>query len=385
MLKFIAHDVKNQPQKTNPFDEAIKDVLKESGTCYLLTPYFNIHIIIEFCKINNDSILITDIGELKTNISTDSELNFFINLIELEILKVYDVPNLHAKILLKGGKLLVGSANFTNNGMGRNHEGNILVSDNSIILEVNNWITNLIDSSKLASKDYLRCSYAKLPLLQSRANETKAALKELNRPLISVKPTKLGKKLKNKKNGVHEPIGNNGLISDIVKIFSNLEEALVGFFYFKYAYDLFTFSCENNGILSTTFTKDKKLTMNIGQWEVISIKRKNNIYHIVLGIDTLMFNNFNDITVIKNIPFSRRFAKSEEHNHVYLKFEWDLKNKFPKPLIDSWKSTMLYAINIFKHWISSSFKIHHHRIEIENLLNLKNNEIIDTIDGVFKL
>lgn len=382
MIKFIRHDVKNLPNRTNPFDEAIKEVLKEPGTCYILTPYFNIYIIMEFCETNNETILITDIGELKTNISTVSELNLLISLIECKNLKVYDVSNLHAKILLKGNKLLIGSANFTKSGVGKNHEGSILVIDSNLILEVNEWIISLIHSFKLVSRDYLIYSFSKLPFVQTKLDESESVLKELNRIPILVKSTNLGNKIKISKTNNFNTKENNDSIMDIIKIFSTLEDAIKGVMYFKDAYDLFASECNNEEILSITFTRNKKLTMNIGQWEVLSIKRNIKIYNIVLGINKFLFNNFNNITVIKDIPFSDKWAK-EEHGHIYLKFEWDLKNKFPEKLIEAWKNTILYAVNIFHHWSSSSYK-RFHRVGITNLLSLKNNEIVNVIDEVFK-
>jgi hypothetical protein len=377
-LKFVAHDTEYRLSKANPFDEAIKDILQEHGDCYIVTPFFSIEVIKDICSTCEKVIMVTDIRQIKTNIVSNNSIKELQNMVISNNLVIYDIMNLHAKVLLRGNKLLIGSANFTNNGLGLNQEADIFISQEDLILNVHQWIINIISSATLMLPEIIDKSFLLLPSIDRKYDN---ALNEVfKRGSIHVKETQFGKQ-RHKDNEFYDPEKLKPIKEVILATFNSLEDAIKAFHYFKLAYDVFQLNCHNKDILSITYTKDNKLTINIGQWEIISIRKNKNYYVVVLAINEDMFKKFDDLDVIRKVPFSVRW-QDDSQRYIWLRMKWFVDKEFPIDLISAWNNTILHACSTFDPWISSTYK-RFHRDDLERVLSMRNDEIKDIIESTF--
>jgi phosphatidylserine/phosphatidylglycerophosphate/cardiolipin synthase-like enzyme len=144
---------------------------------------------------------VTDLEEIKNNIRSENEFESFADLIENNQLILFDIPSLHAKIFVRGAKALIGSANFTNSGLGQNHEASILVNNAQFALEVLKWIESLTNGRDFIDLKQLRSAYQSaltLKRVESEASNNQEVSETYFPKSIKVTKSKYGKKKESK-------------------------------------------------------------------------------------------------------------------------------------------------------------------------------------------
>ncbi|MFN9873624.1 MAG: phospholipase D-like domain-containing protein, partial [Pseudanabaena sp.] len=199
-VQFIAHSLNFD--KVNPFDQAIEQIVNEEGSPVMVTPYFSLSVIQNICsEIHCVLQLVTDLEEIRNNIRSENEFELFAQLIKNNQLTLFDIPSLHAKIFVRGTKALIGSANFTNSGLGQNHEASISIHDAQFTLEVFRWVESLTNGRDSINLEQLRSAYqSALILKRVETNENQAVSKTYLAKSIKVSKSKYGNKKEPKKN-----------------------------------------------------------------------------------------------------------------------------------------------------------------------------------------
>ncbi|NJR41128.1 MAG: hypothetical protein HC781_22665 [Leptolyngbyaceae cyanobacterium CSU_1_4] len=198
-IQFIGHSLSFDT--VNPFDQAIEQVVHEKGLPIIVTPYFSLSVIQSICnEVNCILQLVTDLGEIRNNIRSMNEFEALTQLIENNQLTLFDIPHLHAKIFVRGAKALIGSANFTNSGLGQNHEASILLDNARFTLEVFKWIESLTNGRDFIGLEQLRSAYQSASILKRVDAQDQEVTKTYFSESIKVSKSKYSKTRKLKKN-----------------------------------------------------------------------------------------------------------------------------------------------------------------------------------------
>ncbi len=110
-------------------------------------------------------------------------------------------------------------------------------------------------------------------------------------------------------------------------------------------------------ILAITYRQDRSISVNLGQWVVLSFKRKNTTLITKLAIDFSDIDHSGEIEIQKIEPFSSRWAGEKDIRLAWV--SWNHQTILPENFLQAWKSAILYAYQVFKGWSSSSYKNYH--------------------------
>jgi hypothetical protein len=138
-MKLIYHLPSGNNIIRSPFDIAINEMIKDKiikiACPYIGLNYFE-NVIIAGCK---DWELLTDINALISSQQNKNMIEKTVRFLERFHKKIQHLDGLHSKVIISEGSALIGSANFTNNGITENNEMSIIISDFYKIQELNKW------------------------------------------------------------------------------------------------------------------------------------------------------------------------------------------------------------------------------------------------------
>jgi hypothetical protein len=139
VMEIIYHLPNEYKINRSPFDIAVNNVIKNKVikiACPYIGLYYFEDVVIKKCK---DWKLLTDINALiksQQNKTTTEKMIYFLEKFNK---KIRHINGLHAKVILSENKALVGSANFTNNGITENNEMSVIINDFKKIHEIRMW------------------------------------------------------------------------------------------------------------------------------------------------------------------------------------------------------------------------------------------------------
>ena len=393
-VQFIAHSLNFD--KVNPFDQAIEQIVNEEGSPVMLTPYFSLSVIQNICsEIHCVLQLVTDLEEIRNNIRSENEFELFAQLIKNNQLTLFDIPSLHAKIFVRGTKALIGSANFTNSGLGQNHEASIFIHDAQFTLEVFRWVESLTNGRDSINLEQLRSAYqSALILKRVETNENQAVSKTYLAKSIKVSKSKYGNKKEPKKNPKSALKINTEVVQIVQTVFPRKADLLKALELINILRNVVKDDPFLDRGLSITFISNNRLVLNLGQWKMLAFKyiSKRAILEITLCIDFSEYTDLEEQYVWKNdialesidfagktfreYKFEERWTNGKDLRLIY--FPWDSNILIPEKLLEKWHTAILTAKQAFHHWQSSSY-MRWHRPELAEFLFSANSESLDLI------
>ena len=131
-IKLIYHSFKSIHNIISPFDKAIVEIVKNQDI-QMATPYLSLNYINRIISLTKSWRLITDIKQLASshNKSEFEKIKLFIS---KNNKLIRHINTLHAKVLIGENKAIIGSANFTRNGIIGNIELSVFSKIFSYIL-----------------------------------------------------------------------------------------------------------------------------------------------------------------------------------------------------------------------------------------------------------
>ncbi|NJK51875.1 MAG: hypothetical protein HC936_02020 [Leptolyngbyaceae cyanobacterium SU_3_3] len=287
-IQFIGHSLSFDT--VNPFDQAIEQVVHEKGLPIIVTPYFSLSVIQSICnEVNCILQLVTDLGEIRNNIRSMNEFEALTQLIENNQLTLFDIPHLHAKIFVRGAKALIGSANFTNSGLGQNHEASILLDNARFTLEVFKWIESLTNGRDFIGLEQLRSAYQSASILKRVDAQDQEVTKTYFSESIKVSKSKYSKTRKLKKNLELALVTSQEIAQIIQAVFDKKENFLKALELINMLKSVVNDDPFLDRSLSVTFISNSRLVLNLGQWKMLAFKhiQKKSFLEITLCIDFL--------------------------------------------------------------------------------------------------
>jgi phosphatidylserine/phosphatidylglycerophosphate/cardiolipin synthase-like enzyme len=156
-IKLIYHSLDSGAGGISPFDDAVMEVAEGDGLC-IACPYLGLTYLWWIIEAASGWRLLTDVDAWLCS-NTHEKIG-----IEQFIVDHADCVrhcrSLHAKVLIGGGQALIGSANFTDSGIGRNLEMSVQFDDCEQVLKLRDWFDGLWLQTRPISMDDLRSSVA---------------------------------------------------------------------------------------------------------------------------------------------------------------------------------------------------------------------------------
>ena len=146
---------------TSPFDVAITNIAKDNDIS-VICPYIGINYFNRILSIANSWKLITDVEEWILSHHDEKSRLEIINFVKENKCKIHHIRNVHAKVILTNHKAIIGSANFTDNGIRNNIEIAILTRDEKLNSELNEWFGSIWEKSKDVSLEELEKYYSSI-------------------------------------------------------------------------------------------------------------------------------------------------------------------------------------------------------------------------------
>jgi hypothetical protein len=138
-MKLIYHLPNEDRKNRSPFDIAISSLVKDK-VIKIACPYIGLNyfenVIIDGCK---DWELLTDINALISSQQNGNMAEKILCFIKKFCEKIRHLDGLHAKVIISEEMALIGSANFTSNGITENNELSIIIADFDKIQQLNIW------------------------------------------------------------------------------------------------------------------------------------------------------------------------------------------------------------------------------------------------------
>ncbi|MCD6335151.1 MAG: NgoFVII family restriction endonuclease, partial [Candidatus Latescibacteria bacterium] len=142
----------------SPFDVAITNVAKDNDIS-VICPYIGINYFNRIASIANSWKLITDVEEWILSHQDEKSRLEIINFIKENKCKIHHIKNVHAKVMLTNQQAIIGSANFTDTGIRNKIEISILIQDEKLNAELNEWFDKIWEKSKDISIEELEKYY----------------------------------------------------------------------------------------------------------------------------------------------------------------------------------------------------------------------------------
>jgi hypothetical protein len=409
--QFIAHSLNSDT--VNPFDQAIEQVVHEEGLPIIVTPYFSLTVIQKiWSEISSILQLVTDLAEIRNNIRSENEFEAFAQMIKNNQLTLYDIPSLHAKIFVRGTKALIGSANFTNSGLGKNHEASILINDAQFTLEILKWIENLTNGRDAINLEQLRSAYQSaltLKRVDLQINEDQEVPKTYFPKSIKVTKSKYGNKNEIAKTSKISLEVNQEVAQILLTVFPNKEDLLKALVLIHRIRKVVNNQNSLDRYLSVTSTNNRLIVLNLGQWEILSFEyiKKDSHHMISLCIDDTDYPNWDDSDWANDINFEsinftgKTYADVSLYGGckgcnvgVFIHFPWNASTVISEKILQKWDTVILEATQAFHHLQSSShMRLHKpelakvlfsanmrlHKPELAEVLFSANSESLDLI------
>lgn len=191
-LLYQAIGVSNQQ---SPFDEAILTVAN-SASVTIVSPYISMGYLERIIRVSSGWRLISDVEAWLGSTTVDERLKV-VHFIENHQEKIHHYPALHAKVLVSPHRAYIGSANITHSGILRKIELGLLLDDEGLLVELNQWVDSLWNYASVPELDEVKShnlvldknsqqlnnlGFQRPPNLSTTTRRTRASLKFIGEP-----------------------------------------------------------------------------------------------------------------------------------------------------------------------------------------------------------
>lgn len=183
-IKLIHHSEESKRQKSSPIDEAIRELMTEQNLM-IVCPYLGIDYIQEILGGCKSWQLLTDIEAwLELHKRNMSQLPLIENFVKENIEHIHHYPGIHAKVIITRDKALVGSANFTKQGVWHREEMAVFITNEPQIKELSIWFKSLWENTYCLDENEIRSihSYVKACLKEKGTKQNASISLDLRLP-----------------------------------------------------------------------------------------------------------------------------------------------------------------------------------------------------------
>ena len=149
------------------------------------------------------------------------------------------------------------------------------------------------------------------------------------------------------------------------KVFKNQDELVAAQNIFKSGFKEVELSNVEN-IISFTYTmKDDLISVNLGQWKVLSFQHIAGTTVIGMAVDADLLSDSSKELFTTSYPFGEQWTRGRNIQLAFL--NWDLKERLDADLLNAFCSAVTLAYEVFGEFNSSSY-MKYHRPELASLL-----------------
>lgn len=182
-IRLIYHALENQEGNISPFDEAITEIVSGQDT-WIACPYLGLDYLNRIISLSRSWRVLTDVEEW-LKVHTISERPSIQQFIEEHQQAIHHVKDLHAKIIIAGPRVLLGSANFTRKGITERTEISVLFENEPYADELRQWFETLWSQSSPVETAELHTCIDSLPHKSSAGFKAKSSLSSYPHPVRS--------------------------------------------------------------------------------------------------------------------------------------------------------------------------------------------------------
>jgi len=252
---------------TSPFDVAITNVIRDNDIS-VICPYIGINYFNRIASIVKSWKLITDVEEWILSHHDEKSRLEIINFIKENKHKIHHIRNVHAKVILTGHQAIMGSANFTDNGIRSKIEISILIRDEILNSELNEWFESIWEKSKDVSLEELEKYYSSIKTIYQNNS-----ISDKNYSLSSPKSIRTKLVYLGLDNLIISNNDNNQEVEErlikLLKYYPNKEWIEQYFDLVKIMIDRFEIKDDDERISMVIPKSGKRLPVNIGQRWII--------------------------------------------------------------------------------------------------------------------
>ncbi len=240
------------------------------------------------------------------------------------------------------------------------------------------WLKNMQETIEVAStQEVVKKIQAEERKLQIQGKTLNGQRIRITKPPKSkpTKPVKIGVKLSS--DGV--------TVETILKtIFSSRVECQYALEFFTKALNFLPSDKNFQHIIATTYRYDeKKLTLNIGNWEIVCFRRQRKQLLATFCVDMELLSNPQDVIgFIRSSKLSPRWSEDGVYGFIQLEYIPPFKPR-DDVFFDAWRNTILHAAKVFGDWKASSY-MRHHRQDILDLFLADKDTLSEILDNVYK-
>jgi hypothetical protein len=140
---------------SSSFDTAIRDIVAGGGCVRVIDPYISLTYIAEILSSATDWQMVTDVKHWIKSETAAGRRAAVVTFINKNYWRIWHNENVHAKVIISQTKAMLGSANFTENGIFKNNELDIIVYEPTEIEKLIRWFEEIKRKSYRA-KDVLK-------------------------------------------------------------------------------------------------------------------------------------------------------------------------------------------------------------------------------------
>ena len=161
-IKLVYHTPESASGGVSPFDEAIIRIIADEDIL-IACPYLSLSYLERIISLSRSWRVLTDVEEwlASHNNAARGEIQDFIS---RYLGHIRHIGDLHAKVVIAGGKALVGSANFTNRGITGRIEMGVLFEEEPQVGELVEWFNSLWSQAEPVNIEELQVYARSIPV-----------------------------------------------------------------------------------------------------------------------------------------------------------------------------------------------------------------------------
>ena len=163
----------------------------------------------------------------------------------------------------------------------------------------------------------------------------------------------------------------------LAQVFPNVEALEGAKHYIQEVVDLIGYGKVEH-IFALTYCKPNAISVNLGQWTVVSFNRKGDKFAAWFLLKADDAENaealaFEGLTLTRAEPVSKRWAGDK---NIYLvTINWTETTQLPETFLSAWKDAIQETCQIFKGWTASSY-MNYHQPELARALVAKTPQVL---------
>ena len=161
-IRLLYHRFNSPPDQVSPFDTAIMDMVN-GHELRIACPYLGLYYLKRMVDRSTNWQLLTDVPEWLTSERSPASREEIITYILANREHIQHCNDLHAKVLIAGSRVLLGSANFTVKGITGRTEMAVRFDGGEQVKEVRDWFDCLWGALRRWRRPIFRACADKMP------------------------------------------------------------------------------------------------------------------------------------------------------------------------------------------------------------------------------